>query len=203
MKHVRSLYIAQVSLFAATAAVVMAFKIPVFFAPSFYNLDLSETIVLIGSFSLGPCAGVTIEFLKIFIHFLCSGTSTAGVGLFANFLSGLALILPSSIFYRKVRTFRGAMYGMAFGLFSLILVSALLNWLIILPLIVKVLGISMEKIVNIGNKVNPSIVDSGTFILFAVVPFNLVKGLISCALAVPLYKKLSTIIKNMGSPNNP
>ena len=42
----------------ALGGVLMFFEIPLFFAPSFYEMDLSEIPVLICTFYLGPVAGV-------------------------------------------------------------------------------------------------------------------------------------------------
>lgn len=63
----------------------MAFEIPLPFAPAFYKIDFSEVPALIGCFAMGPAAGAMIELIKIVLHLLISGTSTAGVGDIANF----------------------------------------------------------------------------------------------------------------------
>ena len=59
-------YIAYVAMFSAIGGVLMLLEIPLFFAPSFYKMDLSELPVLLCSFYLGPVAGATAEFLKVF-----------------------------------------------------------------------------------------------------------------------------------------
>lgn len=64
----------------------MYFDFPlVFLAPGFYKLDFSEVPVLIGSFLLGPCAGVIIEAVKVLLHMCLKGTTTAFVGDFCQF----------------------------------------------------------------------------------------------------------------------
>ena len=70
-------YISYVAMFSALAGVLMLLEIPLFFAPSFYKLDLSEIPVLICTFFLGPVAGVVTEFLKVFLKLLFKSTSTA------------------------------------------------------------------------------------------------------------------------------
>ena len=50
-------YIAYVAMFSAIGGVLMLLEIPLFFAPSFYKMDLSELPVLLCSFYLGPVAG--------------------------------------------------------------------------------------------------------------------------------------------------
>ena len=75
---------AYIAIFSVLAAVLMFFEVPLFFAPSFYEIDFSEVPVLISTFYLGPVAGVTTELLKIVLKLLLKGTSTAFVGDFAN-----------------------------------------------------------------------------------------------------------------------
>ena len=70
----------------ALAGVLMMFEVPlVFLAPSFYGLDFSEVPVLVGSFALGPVAGIVIEAVKILVKLVIKPTSTGFVGEFANF----------------------------------------------------------------------------------------------------------------------
>ena len=55
----------QIAMLAAVAVILMAFEIPLPFAPAFYKIDFSEVPVLVGCFALGPTAGIVIELLKI------------------------------------------------------------------------------------------------------------------------------------------
>ena len=101
-------YIAFVAMFSAIGGALMLLEIPLFFAPSFYKMDLSELPVLLCSFYLGPVAGVTAEFLKVFLKLLLKGTSTAFVGDYANFVVGCCYILPASAIYHAHKTKRNA-----------------------------------------------------------------------------------------------
>ena len=85
-------FITQVGMLGAIAVILMAFEIPLPFAPAFYKIDFSEVPALIGCFAMGPAAGAMIELIKIVLHLLISGTSTAGVGDIANFAIGCAFI---------------------------------------------------------------------------------------------------------------
>ena len=91
----------QIGMLGAVSVVLMMFEIPLFFAPSFYKIDLSEIPVLIGTFAMGPVAGMFIELIKVVLHMLFKGSSTAGVGDFANFLIGCAMIVPAGLIYQK------------------------------------------------------------------------------------------------------
>lgn len=181
----------QISIFSSIATLMTFFEVPLFFIPSFYKLDISDAIVLISGFSLGPVAGVLTEFLKVLLKILIKGSTTAGLGDFANFVAGVALILPSTIFYKKHRTFKGACIAMAVGIVSFTLVSAMANYFILLPAYENLFSLSEDSIISFGNAINPLVVDKFTFVLFAVCPFNLSKGVLVCAVALMLYKKLS------------
>ena len=85
------------AMLSAIAVILMYFDFPIpIIAPGFYKIDFSEVPVLIGSFMLGPCAGVVIEAVKVILHFCMKGTTTAFVGDFANFILGCMYVVPAS-----------------------------------------------------------------------------------------------------------
>ena len=83
-------------MFGALAAVLMLFEVPLpFIAPSFYGLDISEVPVLVGTFAMGPVAGIVIEAVKILVKLLLKPSTTGFVGEFANFVIGCSLVVPA------------------------------------------------------------------------------------------------------------
>ena len=66
----RSRNISYVAMFSALGGVLMLLEIPLFFAPGFYKIDLSELPVLMSAFYLGPVAGVITELLKVLLKLL-------------------------------------------------------------------------------------------------------------------------------------
>ena len=59
---------AIIAIFGAMAGVLMCIEFPLtFIAPDFYKIDLGDIPAIIGSFMLGPVAGVIIEAIKILI----------------------------------------------------------------------------------------------------------------------------------------
>jgi riboflavin transporter FmnP len=190
----RPKYIAYISIFSAIAAVLMFFEIPLFFAPSFYEIDLSELPVLICAFALGPVAGVVTEFLKIILELILKGTSTAFVGEFANFVVGCSLVLPASIVYQKIKTKKGAWIGMLTGTLVMTVFGSLFNAVYLLPTFAKMYGMPLEAIVEMGTAVNKSITSVTTLVLYAVVPFNLIKGVLVSLLTFLLYKRTEKLL---------
>lgn len=187
-------YISKIGILGALAAVLMLFQIPVWFAPSFYEIDLSEAIVLMGGFALGPVASVLLELIKNLINLFLNGTMTAGVGEFANFIMGCSFVLPASIFYKYHKSFKGAIISLSLGIISLAIVSCAVNYFIMIPAYVYFMGFSIESIVAMAAKVNPLAESFPTMILFATLPFNLIKGLVCSFVNIILYKRVSKIL---------
>lgn len=188
-------YIAQIGMLGAIAVVLMLFEIPLPFAPSFYEIDFSEVPVLIGAFTMGPVAGAMIELVKILLNFLINGTDTAGVGELANFLIGCGLCLPASIIYRKLHTRVGAVIGMISGTILMTFVGCFLNAYVLLPAYAKAFQMPIDALIEMGNAVNPSINSLFTFVVFAVAPFNILKGILVSLIVFLIYKKISPILK--------
>lgn len=187
-------YISYTAIFACMAGVLMLVEIPLFFAPGFYKLDLSEMPILICTFYLGPVAGVAAELVKVLVKLLLKGTTTAFVGDFANFAVGCSFVLPASVIYHARPGRRTALVGMAAGTLTMTVFGSLFNAVYLLPKFAELYGIPMETIVSMGTAVNGSITDAATLVLFAVVPFNLLKGIVVSALTFVLYKRISPIL---------
>ena len=186
----------QIGLLSAVAIVLMLFEIPLWFAPPFYKIDFSEVPVIVGALALGPIAGVLIELIKIMLNFLIDGTLTAGVGELANFLIGSALVVPPAMIYKKNKTRKSAMIGLAVGTIFMTALGCVLNAYLLLPAYATAFQWDIEKLIAMGTAVNPNINSLWTFIFFAVAPFNLLKGLLVSVITLVIYKRISIILKN-------
>ena len=185
-----------IGLFSAISGILMLFEIPVFFAPSFYKIDLSDLPAIIGAFAFGPMTGVLIEFIKILLNLILNGTTTAFVGELANFVVGCSYVLPASILYLFKKTRKNAMISCAVGTIVITIVGSSLNAFYLLPAFAALYGMPIDALIGMGTAVNPSITNLSTFVLFAVAPLNLLKGAIITGVTVVVYKKLSPILKN-------
>ena len=184
-----------IGMLGAIATVLMLFEIPLPFAPPFYEIDFSEVPVLVGCFALGPVAGVLIEFVKILLNLILNGTATAGVGELANFCIGCSFCIPAGIIYQKKKTKKGAMVGLISGTLIMTVLGCFINAYIMLPTYATAFKIPIEGLIEMGTQVNASITDLFTFVMFAVVPFNLLKGVVVSIVVMLIYKKISPIIK--------
>lgn len=189
--------IAQIGMLGGIAFVLMALEIPLWFAPGFYKLDFSEIPVLIGGFVMGPAAAALVELVKVLLYYFIHGSSTAGVGDFANLLIGCSLVLPAAFFYKYSKTKKFAAIGLACGTLAMTLVGSLLNAYLLLPLYAAVFHMPMSALIAAGTAVNPNITDLSGFIFLAVVPFNLLKGAAVSILTMLLYKRISPLLHGM------
>lgn len=187
-------YVAYIGMFSALGGVLMMLEFPLFFAPPFYKIDLSELPVLMSTFYLGPVAGVLTEFLKIVVKLLIKGSSTAYVGDFGNFVVGCALILPASIIYHRHKTRKTAIAGMVTGTLIMTVFGSAFNAFYLIPKFAVLFGMPIDAIVGMGTAVNAGIKSVNTLVLFAVVPFNLLKGAIVSLLTYLLYKRVEHVI---------
>ncbi|MGC4018865.1 MAG: ECF transporter S component [Muricomes sp.] len=187
--------IAQISMLSAIAVILMLFEIPLPFAPAFYEIDFSEVPVLVGCFVMGPLAGAVIELVKILLNFVVNGTITAGVGEVANFLIGCSLCVPAGLIYKRNKTRKGAIIGMAAGTVFMTLVGCILNAYILLPVYAAAFGMPINALVEMGTAVNSGITSLSTFVLFAVAPFNLLKGILVSLIVFLIYKKISPVFR--------
>lgn len=180
---------------AAIAAVLHVLDFPlVILAPEFYKLDFSELPVLLCGFYLGPSATVICEGVKILLKLLLKGTSTAFVGDLANFVVGCSLVLPATIFYHAHKSKHSAIIGLAIGTLVMTVFGSAFNAIYLLPKFSELFGLPLDTIVGMGTAVNGAINSVSTLVLFAVVPFNLLKGIVVSALTFLLYKRISPIL---------
>jgi len=184
-----------VAVFGTIAAVLMFFEIPLFFAPSFYQIDLSEIPVLICGFYLGPVAGVCCELVKILLKLLLKGTSTAFVGDFANFAVGCALVLPATAIYHIKKSKKTAILGLIAGTAVMTVFGSAFNAIYLLPKFSQLYGLPLDAIIGMGTAVNGAINSISTLVLFAVVPFNILKGFVVSLVTLLLYKRVERLLR--------
>ena len=185
----------NIGMLAAIAVILMLFEIPLPFAPSFYEIDFSEVPLMVGCFAMGPFAGALIEFVKILLNFVFTGTDTAGVGELANFIIGCSLCVPAGLIYRRKRSRTTALIGMAVGTVTMTVIGCAVNAFVLLPTYATAFGMPIDALVEMGTAVNPAINSLTTFVFFAVAPFNILKGVLVSVIVFLIYKKISPIFR--------
>ena len=167
------------------------FSIPII--PSFIKLDFSDIPELIITFAYGPIAGCIVCLLKNLIHMPLS--SSAFIGELSNFLLGCCFVLPAGLIYKKNKTKKTALIASVTGAVVMGVCSFPLNYFLIYPLYMKVLGFPYEAIVGMYQAILPAADTLVKDLLIFNVPFTIVKGLICAAFTFLIYKRLSPILK--------
>ena len=144
---------------------------------------------------MGPFAGAMIELVKIILNFVINGTATAGVGEAANYIIGVSFCLPAAMIYQKQKTKKGAVVGLVIGTLFMTILGCFVNAYILLPTYAKAFHMPIDALVGMGTAVNANIDSLFTFVMFAVAPFNLLKGILDSIIVMAIYKKISPILK--------
>ena len=186
---------------SALATVLMFISIPVWFAPPFYKLDVSDLPIMIGAFAISPIAGIIMEFLKNLLHIIVSGSDTAGIGELANFISGSIFVFTAAIIYKQKKTRKTAIISLVVATILMSIASCFVNAYLTLPAYIGTSGghLTMEGIVAAGTEKNTAINNLYTFLVLAVLPFNLLKCTITSTLTAVLYKFVSPLLKGSAS----
>ncbi|HBK86868.1 MAG TPA: hypothetical protein DDZ53_12650 [Firmicutes bacterium] len=162
----------MISLLTAMSLVLMyAIQIPLLPAAPFLKWDPSDLPNVLGGVILGPWAAVIITFIKCLLFLLFKGTS-GPIGSFMAFASGIALAVPCSIIYRRWSNHYGLLFGLATGTVVLTITMVLVNYYWALG----VYGIPAE--LHLG------------LVKTTVLPFNLLRGILSSVLIYPVYLAL-------------
>lgn len=195
MKNSQVKVISMAAIMGAVAFVLQYFSLNIPFFSPFANFDLSALPEMIGGFILGPAGAIEIIVIKLILILAFKGTSSMFTGEVQNFLLSVAYVLPAIIYYRKHRTKKGAVQGLIIGTLASIVIAIFTNLYLIFPAYIRLYGMSWEQIIGICNAVNPWITDKVTFVLWSVIPFNLVSRGVTSILTFYLYKRISRPIK--------
>ncbi|MCR1899374.1 ECF transporter S component [Irregularibacter muris] len=184
----------KISVLSVIAFIIMLFEMVVPFFPAFLKMDFSDVPALLGSFALGPVAGVIIQLLKNILHIVLRGTSTAGVGELSNFIVGGMFVFTAGSIYKMNKNKKYAMIGMIVATIVMSAVGILTNLYLVVPFYSKAMGIPLDAIVNMGTVANARIIDLKTLIIYGVTPFNIIKGVAISIVVTLIYKKLTPIL---------
>ncbi len=184
----------KISMLAALGTVLMLLDFPLPIFPSFLKFDLSDVPAVIGAFAMGPMAGVVVELLKNILKIIVR-SNTGGVGELANFLVGIAYVLPIALVYERWPDRKGVFWGSALATVSGALFAGLLNYFIFIPAYAVVLGYPVDAFIGMAAKINSAVVDLRTLVVFAIVPFNFVKGIAIAVCSFCLFKAMQPLFR--------
>ena len=155
------------ALFCALAYVsVVLIRIPV---AGFLDLEPKDVILTIAAFLYGPVAGLVMATVVSLVE-MVTISATGFIGFIMNVLSSASFVCVAALIYRRKRTFKSAIAGLAAATLCLTVVMVLWN-ILITPLY---MGVPREQVIGMLATV--------------FLPFNLAKGAILSVLTVLLYR---------------
>jgi riboflavin transporter len=182
MRNVRM--IVSIGMLSSIAYLLMLLNFPLPPFPNFLFVDFSDIPALIAALIFGPIAGVLVEFFKNVLNYLATGSQTGiPVGHIANFVAGIVFILPVYYIYNKLKTKKGMTLALLLGTITMAVIMSLLNYVIILPAYTALLHFP-----DMRNLVVP-----------AILPFNIVKGLIMSVIFMLLFMRMKGWIDKLSS----
>ncbi len=183
---------------AALAGVLMSLEISVPLMPPFYKFDFSDVPAMIGLFLMGPAEGALIEIIKLLIKLMISGTNSMYVGELFNLIGIVLFIIPTWLVYKKLgQTRKAALIALIVSIVIRTGTACFLNAYVSLPLYAKAFGISLDEVVKAVGGVNARITNLQTFIIYATIPFNLLKLSINSIIGYTVYDRLLAALPNL------
>ena len=164
------------AMLCAVAFVVTVFGMSIMPSAPFLKLEFKDALIVIAGFMYGPLASLGMAIVVAAIELFT--ISTAGpIGMMMNILSTGAFACVASCIYRKYRSMTGAVIGLISGV--ILMTGLMILWNYTMTPIY--MGIDRTIVVNM--------------LVPVFLPFNLLKGFINAAIALMLYKPLTTALR--------
>lgn len=153
--------IAVTALFCALSLITSFIEIPIFPPAPWLEYDPSCVVALVAGLAFGPATGTIVVVLSWLVHLVFQFSPW---GVLMAIAANVSLVVPCSLIARKVSGGRGLACGMGVGAAVSLVVCIVMN-LFVTPLYTAV---TMEAVV--------------AMILPILLPFNLLKLVLNCAL---------------------
>lgn len=185
-------FIAGTAMLSAVAFILQYIEIAIPIMPAFIKFDFSDLPALIGAFAYGPLAGVLIELIKNLIH--CAFSQSATVGELSNFILGAVFVGTAGVIYKNKKNKTTALIGGVVGSVVMGLVCIPSNYFVVYP-VYYAAGFAEEAVLGMYQLILPGVKNVLQCLFIFNLPFTIVKGLISTAITMLIYKHLSPILK--------
>lgn len=166
------------SLLGAISFLLFLIQFPLPALPGYLKVDFGDIPALLAGLIFSPVAGVIVIGIKNFLYLLIGGGGPVGV--VANFIAASLFVLPVSIFYHKFKSIKSIVSGLITGTIVMAIGMSVLNYVILLPIYAMFMGMEEMKIESVKR----------VTVLFGILPFNVLKGIIVGALFVPVFVRM-------------
>ena len=191
----KTLEMAMIGMLSAIAFLMELLSVSVPFLPAFLKLDISDVPGLIATFAMGMQQGILVCLIKNMLHLLCS--TSGGVGELCNFLLGLVLVTVLGALQGKRRSKTAAMTGSVIAAVAVSLSSVVLNFYLVYPVYIRVMGLSEAAILSVYRVVDPGIRTLSEALLKFNMPFTFLKVILNLWLGSFVYKRILLVQRGM------
>ena len=161
------------ALMCALALLLSFVEFPIFPAASFLKLDISLVPSTVVGFAYGAGPGVLVGLACAVAHAAITGN---WVGCLMSCIVAIVYIVPAALIYSKMHTLKGGIIGLVVAIVCLTVGIIIAN-LIIDPIFY---GMPFEAV--------------AALVLPAILPFNIIKGVLVSILTMLVYKTISNLI---------
>ncbi|MCM3031324.1 ECF transporter S component [Niallia sp. MER 6] len=169
-----------IGMMSSMAFVLMFIKFPLPTFPPFLTLDFSDLPALVTALILGPVAGILVELIKNLLDYIVHNSEIGiPVGNLANFIAGVAFILPAYFIYNKLKSKLGMVLGLISSALVMSIALSFFNYFVLLPVYIKFIG--WDSMTSAEMR---------AYVISLILPFNLIKGAIVSALFLLVFTKM-------------
>lgn len=194
--------------FAAITTVLYLFaKFNLAIFPSFLDINLSMIPVIICAFMLGPWDAASCVLIRFVIKIMTIGTSTGYVGEFADLLIGSLTCIPAGIIFNYTSMKNKTIISFVCVVLSWVLAGVFTNMFINIPFYKSYWHIDNAVLANMISK-PVKLISFGAvknvnaknfmfyYIMFAVIPFNLLLSLVVVLVTAPVHRRLRVLYES-------
>lgn len=186
MQHTTLHRLVGIALLGAIAYILMLLEFPILPVAPWMKIDFSDIPILIGFFLFGVGGAFVITIIKLLLHSAMMGFAIYDlIGSFASSLGTAVLILAFALvlrYYRGNPKWRMPV-AIVVATIGLVVIESLANLTFVLPFYLQVMGMKLSMSLN-------------TVVLVAVIPFNLIKGLLVGNVFWLVYQRLAKWLGN-------
>ena len=180
----KTLFVTKLGVLAALSMVLaFLFHFPIIPAVSFLEYDPADIPIMLGTFALGPWAGLILTVIVSVIQGCTVSAASSWYGIVMHIIATGTYVLFAGLTYKHDKTKRGAILSLIFGVAAWVAVMIPAN-LFLTP-------VYLEVIVGLPAEAAKATVKS---LLVPILIFNLIKSVLNSAVTFFTYKPLSGIL---------
>jgi len=174
--------IAKLGVLAAISIVLVALiHFPIIPAANFLEYDPADIPILLGTFALGPVAGLVLTVIVAVLQGLTVSAASSWYGIIMHILAtGMFVIVAGNVYSHK-KNKKNAIIALALGTLSMIIIMIPANYFLTPIYLQTMFGVPNGKEVVIG-------------LLPPIVLFNAIKAGLNSIITFFVYKKISPIL---------